>query len=188
MIKFTLVETGKAIGRPSTARRLSPGPAGNFSKFQKLATAVAITTAMPSPDPRRGYFYSPLGLLDFGVIERCSKWRVNMYLSTTIANFTSNSQTPLKPLAPTPPLGCMMMISIWIRMGMILHPKEGVSVEEREVPDVKGLLHLRGCLNASMTRSHGVTGSSHFDEAHFYQYLDDHFSRLNLRLDVIDER
>jgi len=39
-----------------------------------------------------------------------------------------------------------------------------------------------------MTRSHIEADSSGFDATHFYQYMDGHFSRLNLRLDAIDER
>ncbi|KAJ8429038.1 hypothetical protein Cgig2_016943 [Carnegiea gigantea] len=38
-----------------------------------------------------------------------------------------------------------------------------------------------------LTRSHTEASSSGFNEAHFYQYMDDHFSRLNLRLDAINE-
>ena len=38
-----------------------------------------------------------------------------------------------------------------------------------------------------LTRSHTGAGSSGFDATHFYHYMDDHFSRLNLRLDAIDE-
>ena len=39
-----------------------------------------------------------------------------------------------------------------------------------------------------LTRSHIGAGSSSFDAIHFYQYMDDHFSCLNLSLDAIDER
>ena len=39
-----------------------------------------------------------------------------------------------------------------------------------------------------LTRSHTGTSSSGFDATHFYQYMNDHFSCLNLRLDAIDER
>jgi len=39
-----------------------------------------------------------------------------------------------------------------------------------------------------LTRSHAKASSSSFNEAHFYQYMDDHFSRLNLRLDAINEQ
>ena len=41
--------------------------------------------------------------------------------------------------------------------------------------------------NPPLTRSCTELGSSGFNEAHFYQYMDDHFFRLNLRLDAIDE-
>ncbi|KAJ8425112.1 hypothetical protein Cgig2_023046 [Carnegiea gigantea] len=75
------------------------------------------------------------------------KMEGNVSLSTTVANFSSNSRTPLKLLTLIPPIGCMMMISIWIRMRMTLHPNEGVLVEVREVLDVRGVLHPRRCLN-----------------------------------------
>ena len=39
-----------------------------------------------------------------------------------------------------------------------------------------------------MTRSCTNAGFSGFDSMHFYQYMDDHFSHLNLRLDDIDEQ
>ena len=39
-----------------------------------------------------------------------------------------------------------------------------------------------------MTKSHTEAGSSGFDATHFYQHIDDHFSRLNLRLNAINER
>jgi len=42
-------------------------------------------------------------------------------------------------------------------------------------------------LKPPMTRSRNAGGSLGFNEAHFYQYLDDNFSYLNLRLDAIDE-
>jgi len=38
-----------------------------------------------------------------------------------------------------------------------------------------------------MTRSRTEVGSSDFNATHFYQYMDDHFFRLNLRLNAIDE-
>ena len=38
-----------------------------------------------------------------------------------------------------------------------------------------------------MTRSRTGASTSGFNEAHFYQYMDDHFSCLNLRLDAINE-
>jgi len=38
-----------------------------------------------------------------------------------------------------------------------------------------------------MTRSRGAVGCSGFDEAHFDQYIGDHFSHFNLRLNTIDE-
>ena len=76
-----------------------------------------------------------------------------MSLSTTMVDFSFNSQTRLKPLAPTPPIGCMMMISIWIWMRMTLHFKEGMPMEERELPDVRGLLHPRRCLNPPRLRA-----------------------------------
>jgi len=38
-----------------------------------------------------------------------------------------------------------------------------------------------------LTRSRTEAGSSGFNEAHFYRYMDDRFSRLNLKLDAIDE-
>ena len=40
----------------------------------------------------------------------------------------------------------------------------------------------------TMTRSHTKEGSLSFDATHFYQYMNDHFSHLDLRLDAIDER
>ena len=40
----------------------------------------------------------------------------------------------------------------------------------------------------SLTRSRTGMGSSGFDATHFYHYMDDHFSPLNLPLDAIDER
>jgi len=40
----------------------------------------------------------------------------------------------------------------------------------------------------SLTRSRKGAGSSGFDATHFYHYMEDHFSRLNLWLDAIDER
>jgi len=43
-------------------------------------------------------------------------------------------------------------------------------------------------LEPPMTRSRSAVGSFGFSKAHFYQYSDDHFSRLKLRLDAIDER
>jgi len=39
-----------------------------------------------------------------------------------------------------------------------------------------------------LTRSHTEAGSSGFNEAHFYHYMDEHFSHLNLRLGAIYER
>ena len=38
-----------------------------------------------------------------------------------------------------------------------------------------------------LTQSRTGVGSSGFDATHFYHYMDDHFFRLNLRLDGIDE-
>jgi len=38
-----------------------------------------------------------------------------------------------------------------------------------------------------LIRSHIGAGSSGFNTTRFYQYTDDHFSRLNLWLDAIDE-
>ena len=38
-----------------------------------------------------------------------------------------------------------------------------------------------------LTRSCAEASSLGFNEAHFYQYMDDHFSFLNLRLDTIDQ-
>ena len=40
-----------------------------------------------------------------------------------------------------------MTILIWIRTRMTPHPKEGVLMDEREVPKVWGPLHPRRCLN-----------------------------------------
>ena len=37
-----------------------------------------------------------------------------------------------------------------------------------------------------MTRRRTKAGSSGLNEAHLYPYMDDHFSRLNVRLDAID--
>jgi len=39
-----------------------------------------------------------------------------------------------------------------------------------------------------MTRSQTKEGSLGFDATHFYQYMDDHFSCLNLRIDAIYKR
>jgi len=39
-----------------------------------------------------------------------------------------------------------------------------------------------------LTHSHTGTGSSSFDATYFYHYMHDHFSRLNLRLDALNER
>jgi len=38
-----------------------------------------------------------------------------------------------------------------------------------------------------LTRSHTEMASSGFNEAHFYQYMDYHFSRLNLRLNATEK-
>ncbi|KAJ8428089.1 hypothetical protein Cgig2_024801 [Carnegiea gigantea] len=89
-------------------------------------------------------------------------------------------QTPQKPLTLTLLIRYMMMILIWKEMRMSLKPKEGTLVPAPP-PDDEGYDPL-------LTRSHTRPASSGFNEAHFYQYMDDYSSHLNLRLDAIGER
>jgi len=58
-----------------------------------------------------------------------------------------------------------------------------------DVPSSSGVVPLKEEMyTPSMTRSSTKASSSGFDAMHFYQYMDNHFSRLNLRLDAIDEQ
>ena len=50
-----------------------------------------------------------------------------------------------------------------------------------------GVVPPEKMLEPPMTRNRTKVSSSSFIEAHFYQYLDDHFSCHNLRLDAIHE-
>ncbi|KAJ8430877.1 hypothetical protein Cgig2_011340 [Carnegiea gigantea] len=101
------------------------------------------------------------------------------------------SRTPQKPLVPTRRIGCMIMTLLWRSMRMTLNLKEGMPLEVREVLGVLGPRphhHEEEEYDPPLTRSHTKAGSSGFNEAHFYQYMDVHFSRLNLRLNVINKR
>jgi len=55
------------------------------------------------------------------------------------------------------------------------------------LPNSSGVVLLEEEYTPSLNHSHTGAGPSGFDATHFYQYMDDHFYCLNLRLDAIDE-
>ena len=110
-----------------------------------------------------------------------------MSLSATMANFSSNFTTPLKTTCFNP--------YNWVYDDDIdmdtdeddSSPQGGCVEGGDEGVGCSGSTSPEEMLEPPMTRSRDATRSSGLNEFHFYQYLDDHFSRLNLRLDAIDE-
>ncbi|KAJ8438044.1 hypothetical protein Cgig2_014173 [Carnegiea gigantea] len=66
--------------------------------------------------------------------------------------------------------------------GNVIGSKGGVGSSRAQAVPAKGERY-----DPPLTRSHTEMGSLGFNEAHFCQYMDDHFSYLNLRLDIIVE-
>jgi len=70
---------------------------------------------------------------------------------------------------------------------MNLNLKEGMEVGNIKELEEQGTDEDK-MLESPFIQSRSTTDSFDFNESHFYQFVNDHFSRINLRLDPVDER